>query len=337
MKMKDGLDLSYNDVLIDPKVSTISSRFGDEVNPFYEGCSLPIVSAPMDSIFSKSFASSCSNRLFVIFSHRFQTIEQQITDITNGANGAVIGLNSPDDEIERYINAGAKHILIDVANGGNVAVREKLKSIQKYRAQVSLWAGNVANAECFNLIKFFCDYIRVGIASGFACSTATNTGISRGIISSIIDCRNSYNMSHQLSVKPSAKIVADGGIKTNGDICKALAAGAHLVMIGKLFASCPESCAPDKYENGIYYKRYRGMASAEVNKTSGKQKYSIEGESGWVLRSAPVSEFLDNLESNLRSSMSYVDAHNLKEFYDKTTLVKISQSVFLEKQTHFNS
>lgn len=331
MKMISNLDLSYNDVLIDPKVSSIKSRFGDEINPYVDN-KLPIVSSPMDSVFSKSFADAGKDKIFVIFSHRFQIKEQQIQNIKDGANGAVIGLNTELEEIEEYISAGATHILLDVANGGNLAVKEKLLTVQKYRPAVSLWAGNVANAETYDLIKFYCDYVRVGIASGFACSTAMNTGISRGIITSILQCREAFNQSSYFAIKKPAKIVADGGIKNNGDICKALAAGAHLVMLGKLFAACDESAAPIV---DINFKRYRGMASLEINKENNKQNFSIEGESGLIPKSGSVKEFLTNLESNLRSSMSYVDAHDLTEFYNKTTLVKISQSVFIEKQTHF--
>lgn len=165
------------------------------------------------------------------------------------------------------------------------------------------------------------------IVHNSACETSTSTGISRGAISTILDCRENY-------FHGMAKIVADGGIKTNGDICKAYAAGAHLVMIGKLFAACSESNAPDKIIDGNYYKQYRGMASKDVNVESNKTNFSIEGASGWIRRSGSVTEFLNNFESNLRSSMSYLNAHNLEEYYTNSKFVRITTNVMNEKKTH---
>ena len=321
------LDLTYDDVLIDPVVSDISSRFGKEINPLYRE-RLPLVSAPMDSVCSSTFAKIASERIYVVFSHKFQTNENQIEHLKNGANGAVIGLNTTDSEILEFLKYGAKHILLDVANGANYNVRDKLIELQWVRKSANLWAGNVANAAGYNLLKQLCDYIRCGVGGGAACETSTSTGISRGAISTILDCSNNSGTEND------AKIVADGGIKTNGDICKALAAGAHLVMIGKLFAACSESNAPDKIIDGNYYKQYRGMASKDVNVESNKTNFSIEGASGWIRRSGSVTEFLNNFESNLRSSMSYLNAHNLEEYYTNSKFVRITTNVMNEKKTH---
>jgi hypothetical protein len=159
-------DLTYDDVLINPTISTITSRFGQDLNPFYVDGKLPIVSSPMDSIFSKSFATASKDKLYAVFSHRFQTHEKQIKNLIDGANGAVIGLQTTTTEIMEMIKYGAKHILLDVANGGNIAVIEKLNAIQWVRDNAFLWAGNVANKETYFHLRELCDYVRVGIGGG---------------------------------------------------------------------------------------------------------------------------------------------------------------------------
>lgn len=159
------LDLTYDDVLIDPVVSDISSRFGKEINPLYRE-RLPLVSAPMDSVCSSTFAKIASEKIYVVFSHKFQTNENQIEHLKSGANGAVIGLNTTDSEILEFLKYGAKHILLDVANGANYNVRDKLIELQWVRKSANLWAGNVANASGYNLLKQYCDYIRCGIGGG---------------------------------------------------------------------------------------------------------------------------------------------------------------------------
>lgn len=320
-------DLAYDDVLINPTISTITSRFGQDVNPFVDG-KLPVVSSPMDSIFSKDFAAASKEKLFAVFSHRFQTHEKQIQNLIDGANGAVIGLQTTTTEIMEMLKRGAKHILLDVANGGNIAVIEKLNSIQWVRDNASLWAGNVANKETYFHLRELCDYVRVGIGGGSACLTRIHTSVGRSSLSSILDCSEFYS-------EGMAKIVADGGIKTNGHICVALAAGAHLVMLGSKFAACEESCAEIEFGNNILYKKYRGMASREVNEEAGKTNFSVEGGSGLIPMTGSVTTLLNDIEANLRSSMSYVNARNLEEFKRFAKFVIVSPSTVAENGTIF--
>jgi len=325
--VSDTLDLTYDDVLINPIFSTIQSRFGFDISPYFEN-KLPIVSAPMDSIFCKRFAQAVNNKLFVLFSHRFQTAQQQIQDLIDGANGAVIGLQTTDTEILEYLKYGATNILLDVANGGNIAVVEKLNNLKWVRNRAYLWAGNVANKETYFHIREICDFVRVGIGGGSACLTRKNSFIGRGNLSAILDCSKFYH-------DGMAKIVADGGIKTNGHICCALAAGAHLVMLGSLFATCEESKAETVIVNDKTFKKYRGLASKEVNEEANKTKFSIEGASGLLECSGSVIDFIEQAESNLRSSMSYVNARTLEEFSQNAKFVKISQNTSIENGTRF--
>jgi IMP dehydrogenase len=346
-------NLTYDDVLIWPtQMSDQSSRFDNEqCNPFIL-CPkrnreyLPIVSAPMDSIPSPEFIELAKDRVFAVFSHRFQSIAEQVEHIKLGAQ-AVIGLNTSAEDIKLLVDAGCTHLLLDVANGGNVHVISKLESLQYLREQgVYLWAGNVATNNVYSRVARYCDFIRVGIGGGSACTTRVNTGIGVGNVTAINMChREEYywlkgngqytNWGNDGWLYPPAKIVADGGIKTNGDICKALAAGSNLVMMGRQFAATKESAAPYQGLNSLY-KVYRGMASKEVNEEhkAGDSKVSIEGAQGLIRVSGTLEHALDQMEGNLRSAMSYVNAHNLDEFRQKANLYTVSPSVTLENKAH---
>lgn len=378
--------LTYDSVLISPdRVSDISSRFDDkQCNPYVEDTKLlPVVSAPMDSISCASFIEASKDRIFAIFSHRFQDPVQQRQHILAGAQ-AVIGLNTTRKTLDVYLEAGATHVLLDVANGGNVAVLKKLEELQYLRREgIYLWAGNVASSATYASLAPLCDYVRVGIGGGSACTTRVNTGVGVGNITAIHECvkrrltllniRHVPYDAHPSSVShrkvweylgwtyPPAKIVADGGIRNNGDICKALACGADLVMLGRMFAATHESAAPwrlpKQYEeldveicegypivrtpaDQLNYmptrKVYRGMASKEINEEHkpGDSKVSIEGAQGIINVTGSVSDLLNQIEGNLRSSMSYVNAHSLGEFKHKANVYPVAHSVTIENGAH---
>lgn len=126
-------------------------------------------------------------------------------------------------------------------------------------------------------------------------------------------------------------IIADGGIKNSGDIIKALAAGASAVMIGSLFASCPESCAQQiQDEKGNKFKIYRGMASYSAKKDNQINDKYVEGESVLKRLSEPVKNILERLEAGIRSGLSYVGAKNIHELQSKAEFVEISQGTQFE-------
>lgn len=348
IRNKNHPQLTYDSVLIAPnKVSDQKSRFNDSYCcPFtgfwypsgsrlnYTPRLLPICTAPMDTIASQGFLEN-SKGLYAVFSHRFQSIEDQLKDLHHGAQ-PVIGLNTDYIDI-LTLTRMAKHLLIDVANGGNLAVIELLKSLQDLRGKVKLWAGNVACAETYKAIAPYCDYVRVGIGGGSACLTRVNTGIGVGNITAIDDCyraRKKMELFSFFRKHSLAQIVADGGIRNNGDICKALAAGADLVMIGSMFAGTDESCA--EFSADGKHKLFKGMASqAAVDlMTPGKANVSIEGASGKIKRTGKLKDLLHSIEGNLRSSMTYVNAHNLAEFRRNANLYRVDSSVSIENHSH---
>jgi len=339
------MQLTFDDVLIKPAdVSDITSRFDDkQCDPFVNrrcDSSLPVVSSPMDTIPSDEFLTATRNRIYVVFSHRFQSLWNQIDQVKHGA-GAVIGLKTEREDIMLLVTAGARHLLLDVANGGNVAVIKRLEQLQDLRAKgIKLWAGNVADGTTYSALALLCDYVRVGIGNGSACTTRVNTGVGVGSVSALTACAWCRDDLARHGESP-AKIVADGGIKTNGDICKELVAGADLVMLGRVFAATNESAAPWiktpwwKLFSKPTHKLYRGMASKAINEEAGKDmsKVSIEGHQTTIRVQGSVAEVLDQIEANLRSAMSYTNSHNLEEFHE-AELEQVSPSVYLEGLPH---
>lgn len=309
-------DYSYDDFLIRPSYSEIRSRFSETVSPYFEG-KLPIVNAPMDTICSNKFIDATKSKLYAVFSHRFQSKEQQLEQIKRGASGAVIGLNDTLETCLEFCNAGATHILLDVASGGNIAVVEKLEELQSLRERVKLWAGNIGDYYSYIKIFHLCDFVRCGIGSGAACLTSVNTGVGRNSLSTIMEI-----VSHFGGKPRGAKLVADGGINSNGDICKAIVAGADLVMLGRMMAGVTEAKSEVVRGN---YKRYRGLASEELQ--VGKTKYSVEGDSGLIPYLGDASYVLEQIESNIRSCMSYTNSYTLYELYENASFVKVSSSV----------
>lgn len=362
--------LTYDDVLIVPNlVSSIRSRFNPaEINPYTPSGHLPIVNAPMDTVASPEFILAARERLEAVFTSRFLDAsplssspygEEFEQHLRLGAQ-PVIGLETSLELIKTWIiKWDCRHLLLDVANGGNVAVIEKLNELQPLREQgIKLWAGNVASIETYGALCHLCDFIRVGIGGGSVCETRINTGVGIGNITAILLARQSYDFWTELIFNnptygidsnreliyrweghgwkwPPAKICADGGIKNNGDICKALAAGAHLAMLGRIFAATQESRG-EKFadDRGGIYKIYRGLASHQVAQQSKKANYSVEGAVKRIAVNGGVADLLTQIDSNLRSCMSYIDSKNLEAIYHNSKFCRVSSAVIQENGAH---
>lgn len=327
------LTLSYNDILLEPNhVCSLYSR--SNIDPYLPNTkNLPIVSAPMPSIVtasnSKSFMQAGGSDLHAVFCYRGESEEDKLLMISHGIEPS-IGLE--DDfsilalKIEAYIDAGAESVLIDVANGATISVIDQLLFLQAYRPQLDIWAGNVASVEAYASLALLCDYIRVGIGGGAACTTRVNTGIGAGNVSSLLAISKYRNLLtsslNPLDIPDPAYIVADGGISNTGDIVKALACGADLVMLGKMLAATTESAATYMVNETGTYKKYSGLASIEHNAKN--PRWSPEGVSGWIRETGSLSEFLSHTEMNLRSAMAYLNAPALGSIPRNANILRVT-------------
>ncbi len=238
---------------------------------------------------------------------------------------------------ELLVKAGVDIIVIDTAHGYTKAVLETLKALKK-RLDVDVIAGNIATAEAAqDLIKAGADGLKIGIGPGSICTTRIIAGAGVPQLTAIKDC-------YAITEKYGIPIIADGGVKYSGDITKALAAGAHSVMIGSLFAGTDESPGEIVLFQGRSYKVYRGMGSLGAMEQGSKDRYMQagvvsaklvpEGVEGRVPYKGPLSQSINQLIGGLRSGMGYCGCRNLAELRKKAKFIQITNAGLRESHVH---
>ena len=229
--------------------------------------------------------------------------------------GAAVGVtNDMMDRIGALIKAKVDVIVVDTAHGHSVGVLEAVKRIKIEYPNLPVIAGNVATAEATReLIKAGADAIKVGIGPGSICTTRVVTGIGVPQITAIINCA-------EAAKEYGIPVIADGGIKYSGDITKAIAAGANIVMIGSLFAGTNESPGEEELYEGRRFKVYRGMGSIGAMQEGSRDRYFQEntkklvpeGVEGRVPYRGPLGDVVYQLLGGLRSGMGYIGAADIK-------------------------
>jgi IMP dehydrogenase len=254
--------------------------------------------------------------------------------------GAAIGVG--EDRLQRaqaLLNAGADVILIDTSHGHSLNVIETVKQLKGTFSNVELVAGNVATAKgAEDLINAGVDAVKIGIGPGSICTTRIVAGIGVPQITAIMNCK-------AVSNKTGIPLIADGGIKFSGDVTKAIAAGAHTVMIGSLFAGTDESPGETILFQGRSYKVYRGMGSLEAMKKGSKDRYYQteqeeddklvpEGIVGRVPYRSSLRSNIHQLIGGLKAGMGYVGCRTMAELRDKGRFIKISAAGLRESHVH---
>lgn len=331
--------LTFDDVLLTPKYSEIKSRSEISLStsvPKAQHLNIPIISSPMDTVTEAEMvvAMAISGGLGII--HRYNTIEDQMNIVgtarkmlpSNVSVGAAIGVSGDFvQRAEALYDEGADVLCVDIAHGHHVLMKEALQELRASLGDsVHLMAGNVATLKAFNdLADWGADSIRVGVGGGSICSTRVMTGHGVPTLQSVIDCSKSDR---------NALLIADGGIKQTGDVVKAIAAGADLVMLGSMLAGTDESPGETFYVDGVKSKSYRGMASASAQIDWRGHVASEEGVSHRVSVKGPVVKTLESIEKALRSGMSYSGAANITEFQAKADMIRITQASLVESKPH---
>ncbi len=245
-----------------------------------------------------------------------------------GVSAAAIGVTGDYQErVSELYKAGVSVFCLDVAHGHHILVKNALKYLKNNYSGVHFMAGNVATLEGFEaLANWGADSIRVGIGGGSICSTRLVSGHGIPTLQSVLDC---VKTSHDV------KIIADGGIKTSGDIVKAIAAGADFVMLGSMLAGTQET--PGEVlsnTNGKKYKIYRGMASASAQKNWRGKSSTPEGVSTTIPYKGSVDIILENIAGGIRSGLSYSGCRSIKEFQALAGFVKQTSAGQVESNTH---
>ncbi len=254
--------------------------------------------------------------------------------------GAAVGVG-PEGlaRAEALINAGVDIIVVDSAHGHSKKVLDTIMEIKKSFPATELMAGNIATREGAEaLAKAGVDAIKIGVGPGSICTTRVVAGVGVPQISAIFECA-------PVGEKYGIPVIADGGIKYSGDVVKALAAGAHAVMIGSLFAGTEESPGETILFQGRSYKTYRGMGSLGAMQEGSRDRYFQdvvdeatklvpEGIEGRVPYKGPLSASIFQLLGGLRAGMGYVGCRNLKELREKSRFIRITQAGLRESHVH---
>ncbi|MGO3017621.1 MAG: IMP dehydrogenase [Anaerococcus sp.] len=251
--------------------------------------------------------------------------------------GAAVGITSDMmDRVDALYEAKVDVLTIDTAHGHSQNVFKALKQVKEKYPDLQVVVGNVATAEATkDLIEAGADAVKVGIGPGSICTTRVVTGIGVPQITAIMDCVKAAEGT-------GIPVIADGGIKYSGDITKALACGASVIMAGSLFAGTEESPGETIMFEGKQYKEYRGMGSLAAMKSGSAdryfqnetRKYVPEGVEGRVAFKGSVGDVIYQLLGGLRSGMGYVGAENLKALHEKSQFRKISPASLIEGHPH---
>jgi IMP dehydrogenase len=255
--------------------------------------------------------------------------------------GAAVGVKGDFMErTESLLEAGADVIVVDIAHGHSENAVNTIRHIKKAFPESELIAGNVATSPgAEDLIKAGVDAVKVGVGSGSICITRVVTGSGVPQLTAVLDCA-------KVGQKYDVPIISDGGIRTSGDVTKALAAGASTVMIGSILGGTDESPGSFLTKNGKRFKIYRGMASfyaslGRKSKESGNisieddlNDYVAEGVEAMVPYKGSVTDILKQLTGGVRSGLSYCGAHTIKQMQENAEFIKMSNAGFVESQPH---
>jgi len=340
--------LTFDDVLLLPNYSEITPQDVLLNSRLCEGLELniPILSAPMDTLTESNMLIALGGLGGLGVLHRNLSIDEQARQLKIALDAgikaaAAVGFGS---DFESRVNTLAKlnpaAICIDSAHAHTKNILQATRHIKKHFPLIPLIAGNVATYEGAKaLFEAGADVVKVGMGSGSICTTRIMSGVGVPELSAIVDCASAAR-------EFDRTIIADGGIRNSGDIVKALAAGASVVMLGSLLAGTDESVGDIIVHEGIRYKSYRGMGSLQSmakgsatrygqNYTPGEaQKLVPEGVEGLLPCRGPLKEWLHQILGGIRSGCGYNGAANIKALQEKARFITISSASIAESHPH---
>jgi len=255
--------------------------------------------------------------------------------------GAAVGVGPEGlERVPMLLKAGVDVLVVDTAHGHSSGVMDMLKTVKRRYPEIDVVGGNIATAEAAeDLIRAGADAIKVGIGPGSICTTRVIAGAGVPQITAVMQCA-------AVADRHNVPVISDGGIKYSGDITKAIAAGAHSVMLGGLFAGTEESPGETVLYQGRTYKVYRGMGSLGAMESRGAreryfqgaevatEKLVPEGIEGRVPNKGALSALVFQLEGGLRSGMGYCGCVNIEELRTKAKFIRITNAGLRESHVH---
>lgn len=327
--------------------------------------SIPLVSAPMDTVTESRLAISLAKLGGIGIIHRNLPVGDEADEVAkvkkqNLLVGAAIGASSGfEDRVDALVKAKVDVVVVDSAHGFAENVIETVREIKRKYPKLEVIGGNIATFEGAEaLIKAGCDGLRIGMGPGAICTTRVISGMGVPQISAIFD-------TVRAAKKYNVPVIADGGIKYSGDMVKALAAGAAAVMMGGYFASCLEAPGkvvkldknqvPRRFQSiftkdkkTYLFKEYRGMGSVAAMKRGAKIKSEgefhgksykdrvlvAEGVEGLVPVKGTVKELVDQAIGGIKSGFYYVGVKNIEQLWKEAQFLKITQASLTESHPH---
>ena len=340
--------LTYDDVLLMPRRSRVRSRRQVSLRTRLSRgieLDLPIIAANMDTVCEAEMAIALARLGGIGIIHRFLPTYAHALEVEKvkaaGADLAVgVAVGTDHDMLERAkscVAAGADVLVLDIAHGHANHAIDGIRRLKEDFADTDLVAGNVATAEgAADLAAAGADAIKVGVGPGGVCTTRLVAGVGVPQLTAIDEA---------VAGAGGVPVIADGGIRTSGDIAKALAAGADTVMIGSLFAGTKESPGELEHSSKGLVKRIRGMASREAVEGRAErhgaelddeyfEHRAPEGVEGLVPYQGEVAKVLHQLLGGVKSAMSYLDATDLDEFRRNAAFVRVTSAGLIENHPH---
>ncbi len=340
MRLDTELKLNYEDVLLKPKRSTLSSRRDVEMirsftfrnsGETYECC--PIVASNMDGVGTFSMAKVLQEYKMMTTITKTTTIEQWKKAVGEGIKLKYLSVCTGtgklwQDNAEDYTTMqevlksypDVKFITIDVANGYHTNFSDFIAKVREEYPDKTIIAGNVVTAEMTEeLIIQGADIVKVGIGPGSVCTTRTMAGVGVPQFSAVMECADAAN-------GVGGHIMADGGCTMPGDIAKALGGGAHFVMLGGMLAGHNESEVEVKDGKREFY----GMSSDRAREVHGKRKDGYRGNEGRAIilpDRGPVKETIEDILGGVRSSCTYIGARRLKDIPKCASFVRANSVI----------
>jgi IMP dehydrogenase len=326
--------LSFDDVLIKPQFSSISFDEIDISTAISKNfiLKIPIIASPMDTVCGSDMAITLGKMGGLGIIHRNQTIESQAKEIRKVLKhsyvGGSIGMSGDfKDRAKELVKTGASIICIDYSIGHSKQAIETAKYI-KNKYHIEVITGNITTQEAIrDYLKKNIRVFRFGMSNSPICLSQKNSGIGMPLFSAILDIK-------PLSLKEKNMfVVADGGIRSSGDIVKALAAGAHAVMLGSMLAGTKESPGKTIDIDGKLYKKYRGMGSLSAMKKGSCDRYNQqnfksmyhEGIEKLVEYNGSVQDIVENIVHGIKFAMLKTGAKNIVELQNRAEFIRISR------------
>lgn len=348
------MKLTFDDVLIVPKYSEIESRkdvnLAVNLDPNYGlPLELPIISSNMDTVTGPKMARAMRANGGIGCLHRFYETDQYINTIKNCPNFTIVSFGVGYKEQLRVVKIVEECtqflFCLDVAHGAQKQVVDQVKWFKNKYPHCWLMVGNFAPHSLEAFLKELGpkelpDAVKIGIGPGSACTTRIKTGVGYPQLSAIMESKALLRFWAK-----DSRLVADGGMRTSGDVAKAIAAGADSVMLGGMLAGTDETPGDvigskyvdvhlDQVKHFPMYKKYRGSASKESYEAQKKDWACAEGESFKVPYKGPVKLILDDIAGGLRSALTYVGARDITEFREKAEFITVSGNTLRENGAH---